>query len=207
MSDKKDYVQNVCDFVKRTLRNLEIYSEAVKNMSAEEKYEVTQIINSLLGLIVFPVENLSKEKSSQNQEVRVMRRRLSRFPNPTIENSYTNRKTTSKLKKEDFFAMCRSMRHAIAHRNIETVYPQDDTPGDISTIKSLRFTDKNMRSHTEVSFVLTINNIFNIIAHIAMSIDPNISQKRFEDIAENLSTKKVPIKLDLCCSIPAQDEH
>lgn len=54
----------VLDFVKRTKKNLEFVEEYVNNHQLEpdiEVYEVTQLINSLLGLLVFPEQKFFDE--------------------------------------------------------------------------------------------------------------------------------------------------
>lgn len=57
----KDFVS---DFAERTLANLD---NIENDNSNSEKYEVTQLINSLLGLIVFPKErNVADDKCVKN---------------------------------------------------------------------------------------------------------------------------------------------
>ena len=56
-----EYLQGkafVGDFAKRTLANLNIIEQEIREN--KDAYEVTQLINSLLGLIVFPFERQIK---------------------------------------------------------------------------------------------------------------------------------------------------
>ena len=48
------YHNLVRDFATRTLKNLEAIENAVRRDGEAELYEVTQLINSMLGLLVFP---------------------------------------------------------------------------------------------------------------------------------------------------------
>ncbi len=45
------------DFAERTLKNLEILE---RHYGSDDRYEVTQLVNSLLGLVVFPKEKALK---------------------------------------------------------------------------------------------------------------------------------------------------
>ncbi len=49
-----EYKNLVRDFADRTLMNLEWIETAAKHKSDTEVFEVTQLINSMLGLLVFP---------------------------------------------------------------------------------------------------------------------------------------------------------
>jgi len=49
-----EYINVVKDFAERTKQNLENIRKASKNGSQAQVCEVTQLINSLLGLLVFP---------------------------------------------------------------------------------------------------------------------------------------------------------
>ena len=50
-------------FIKRTLTNLENYQSNCQN-SCQEKYEATQLLNSLLGLLIVPNESLYERIST-----------------------------------------------------------------------------------------------------------------------------------------------
>ena len=54
-----EYQDPVLDFARRTRKNLEFVERHVSHSDAEV-YEVTQLINSMLGLLVFPKERLFK---------------------------------------------------------------------------------------------------------------------------------------------------
>ena len=52
--------QFVVDFVRRTRKNLEYIEDRVNEKPDEELFEVTQLVNSLLGIIVLPREHYIK---------------------------------------------------------------------------------------------------------------------------------------------------
>lgn len=96
----------VLDFAKRTLANL-MFIEAHKQQP--NVYEVTQMINSLLGLLVFP-----KEEFWNN----IKREPLANIPYTTRINirqdTYTDRCT-------DLRTLVRHIRNSISHFGIEFV--------------------------------------------------------------------------------------
>lgn len=69
MSDYEEVDGSIVqDFAKRTLANLK-FIEAAKNEQEADVFEVTQLVNSLLGLLVFPKEefwNQIKDQSLDN---------------------------------------------------------------------------------------------------------------------------------------------
>jgi hypothetical protein len=57
------YKKFECDFIRRTLKIIEQYEAHVeKNSTINEKYEVTLLINCLLGLLVLPDQRLLVDK-------------------------------------------------------------------------------------------------------------------------------------------------
>ena len=88
------------DFFKRTLYNLNLYNELHSQCSEKYKYEITMLLNSLLGLLVIQKEN----------------KRLNKVDIEFLEYSGSTK---------DFF---RHMRNSIAHGHfIENVKVNDDT--------------------------------------------------------------------------------
>ncbi len=120
------YAEFTSDFATRTLENLNYIEKAEKN--GENTYEVTQLINSFLGLIVFPQEQ---------DEERVGRVSI----DPTIldnlrlgitENTYTGRHEEVNLQN-----LIYHFRNAISHGHIK---PHADKDKEIS---GLEFYDCN----------------------------------------------------------------
>lgn len=98
------YEDLVKDFASRTFQNLQYIQEG--KAKGDEVFEVTALISSLLGLIVFPKEKLSL-KSFNNQLCD-----LAKSGWPDINSKEKIQKT---ITFADFFV---KMRHAVAHGNI-----------------------------------------------------------------------------------------
>jgi hypothetical protein len=106
-------------FAARTLRNLDFIKEAYPNA---EVHPVTQVINSMLGLLVFPYEKekeplaaaLSSEPIfSHATDLLVVRDSLrSSLPAPSIE-------VTKFAGCKDLESFFRRIRNSISHKNIE----------------------------------------------------------------------------------------
>ena len=111
------YVDVVRDFVIRTRLNLE-YIEKGGREKPGQVYEATQLINSMLGLLIFPVEKYLAHinKLDLSDEEREL------FESLTFEKG-SNRNLGDSIKK---------LRNAFAHHNIEVI------PGSQNEIKELR---------------------------------------------------------------------
>lgn len=99
----------IVDFAQRTLENLEHIDEQVKGIADEERklYEVTQLVNSLLGLLVFPREQYMKE---------IPKTPLSEL----VAKGWPEIKTTrGALPKENLHQLMRMLRNGVAHCNLE----------------------------------------------------------------------------------------
>jgi len=93
------------EFIARTKKNL-IAIECLKDKGCEV-YEVTQLLNSMLGLLVFPKEKLYKKIQPKNWDMMVKEG----WPLPSGDNA----------KVSDLEELIRKMRNAVAHINIELV--------------------------------------------------------------------------------------
>ena len=104
-----EYTNLVVDFIQRTRVNLEFIEQAHRNDPSANVYEVTQLINSLLGLIVFPNEqyyiNIPETPLSELQE-----------QGWKIPKASGNFKQVQNLRK-----LMRYMRNAISHSNLEFI--------------------------------------------------------------------------------------
>jgi len=97
----------IIDFARRTRANLEFIDAA--QARGETIFEVTQLANSLLGLLVFPREHYMK-----------------RIPNTPlsdlVEQGWPDIKIThGRLKEETLKQLMRMLRNSIAHCNVEFV--------------------------------------------------------------------------------------
>jgi len=81
-----EYQNLVRDFAIRTMRNLEAVEAATTRDRDAELYEVTQLINSMLGLLVFPQQKYcSKIPEKSLEELRA-----SGWPVPTMTGTPPN---------------------------------------------------------------------------------------------------------------------
>lgn len=96
-----EYKDLVRDFIERTLKNLERIEEAL----GEEKnvYEVTQLINSLLGLIVLPKE----KELNKIEDINLEDLESKGWPKLNINGNYGD--------ENSLRGVIRHLRNAIAH--------------------------------------------------------------------------------------------
>ena len=113
-----DYQDLVKDFAERTEHNLEALRKFQKD--GFEFYEVTQLINSCLGLLILPKENYV----TNIPEIPLEQLKSDKWPIPEIEGNFEQVK--------DLRELIRYLRNAIAHFNIEFIA---DTNRNIEGIK------------------------------------------------------------------------
>jgi len=115
-----EYKELIRDFAKRTRINLSIFRriqkehpEIIEHYKKEEPqtdmYEVTQLINSLLGLLVFP----RKEFVGKIPYKKIIELKQEGWPIPRIKGDYAQVNNLNQL--------VRCLRNAIAHCNIEFI--------------------------------------------------------------------------------------
>ena len=102
-----EYQNVVKDFAMRTRENLEIIRRLQRENPDYEVYEVTQLINSMLGLLIFPQQ-----------------RYVNGIPQTPLaelaEQGWPAPKTRGKFQQvQDLRQLIRYLRNAIAHFNIE----------------------------------------------------------------------------------------
>ena len=132
------------DFVVRTNRNLEYIEEKKEN--GDEVYEVTQLVNSFLGLIVFP-----KEKAGEQI------RRISDIQTIIDDIEFEVRRNTYSYKRRDINLknFLYHVRNAIAHGGIEFFHNNNE-------IKSISFYDYRINKRRiveEFNIVMDISQI------------------------------------------------
>lgn len=105
----------VQDFAQRTLDNL----TAIRRLRAEGQpvYEVTQLVNSLLGLLVFPKE----EFFEVIPRTPLHQLKQEGWPVPRVSGEFRQAR--------DLKELIRYLRNAVAHFNIEFL-PMPGVPGD-----------------------------------------------------------------------------
>lgn len=102
-----EYKNIVQDFAIRTRKNLELLRAYQKEHPEEEVYEVTQLINSMLGLLVFPKESFF----NRIPPIPISTLFDQGWPVPKVVGDYSQAK--------DFKEIIRYLRNAIAHKNLE----------------------------------------------------------------------------------------
>jgi hypothetical protein len=102
-----EYQNLVRDFATRTLKNLEAVENAIRRDGEAELYEVTQLINSMLGLLVFPEQKyLDRVPRTPVAELRAQG-----WPVPEMKGTPPH--------AEDLRDLVRCLRNGISHFNIE----------------------------------------------------------------------------------------
>ncbi len=101
----------IVDFAQRTRANLEFIEAAEQD--GKSVFEVTQLANSMLGLLVFPRENYTKN---------IPETPLSDLVNQGWPEIHT---TLGKLPKDNLRQLMRMLRNSIAHCNVEFVADTD----------------------------------------------------------------------------------
>jgi hypothetical protein len=101
------YENLVRDFALRTRANLETLKTLQRARSDLEFYEVTQLINSMLGLLVFPQQRYI----DHIPEIALAELARDGWPIPKVEGSYPQVRNLREL--------VRYLRNAIAHCNLE----------------------------------------------------------------------------------------
>jgi hypothetical protein len=108
-----EYKNLVADFAERTLKNLETLRDVQQTEPQRELFEVTQLVNSMLGLLVFPQQRYVNE-----------------IPEVTLTEleakGWLLPKTVSGFKvPKNLRELFRFLRHSIAHCNVEFIPDRD----------------------------------------------------------------------------------
>ena len=107
------------EFIARTQKNL-IAIECLKDISCKV-YEVTQLLNSMLGLLIFPKERFFEKIQNKRWDMMVKEG----WPLPSGDNARVS----------DLEQLIRNMRNAVAHCNFKVMTEHDE----ISSIEFRNF--------------------------------------------------------------------
>lgn len=146
------------DFVCRTKHNLELYKKHNQDKSQGFDFEVTQLINSFLGLIVFVKEKGIKNNQDLNDF-------LTNNQPEIWDYKYKNKKTdVCEDETQSFKNYLRHLRNAIAHSNLETI-SEEKSSCEYAEIVKIEFKDEsNCKKHQNIfKATLTIEQIENLI--------------------------------------------
>ncbi len=113
------------EFIARTQKNL-IAIECLKDKGGEV-YEVTQLLNSMLGLLIFPRERFYKKIQPKSWDEMVEEG----WPLPSGDNARVS----------DLEQLIRNMRNAVAHCNFKVMTEHDE----ISSIEFKSFRDRQRK--------------------------------------------------------------
>ncbi len=139
-----NYEVFVRDFAKRTQENLELLKQIQKEKPNYKVYEVTQLINSLLGLLIFPKESFYLKIPKTSLET------LRKEGWPIPQSSKPD------LEAKNLKDLLRRMRNATAHCLVEAVDSKHD-----ETISGLRlWSGRNGSTRWEIVFTTEELEIF-----------------------------------------------
>lgn len=116
-----EYQHLVRDFAQRTRHNLDVIRAC--QAQGEEVYEATQLINSMLGLLVLPKEHYYNNIPTTPLE----QLRTDGWPAPVLDGEFKSPKHLRDL--------VRLLRNSVAHFNVEFVAPTGEIEGVILSNK------------------------------------------------------------------------
>ncbi len=114
-----NYEELVSDFAQRTKANLDLVEMHAARGAPHTAFEVTQLVNSMLGLLVFPQQRWFD--------------RIPRTPlNQLIANGWPSITVYGSVPDDDLRGLSRYLRNAISHCNVEFL---SDGFGDIGGLR------------------------------------------------------------------------
>lgn len=148
--------KNEKDFVCRTKHNLKLYKEHKQNKLQGFDFEVTQLVNSFLGLIVF-VKEIGVKNNKDLEDFLIHNQ-----PNKW-NYKYENEKTKIfEDEKQTFKNYLRHLRNAIAHPDEKLSVKANDTKHG-NKISEITFEDFNKNKSNNFKTTLTIEQIEKLI--------------------------------------------
>lgn len=114
----------ILDFARRTKKNLEFVEKFVLSYPLDsnvEVFEVTQLINSLLGLLVFPQQRFYSDKKL---DIPLSQLRTDGWPDIKV--------IEGRLREDTLKGLLRYLRNGVSHFNIEFTINED---GNLSGIR------------------------------------------------------------------------
>lgn len=142
--DKQNFLK---DFINRTLINLEYIQQAEKQ--GKEVYEVTQLVNSCLGLIVF-LQQYGDELITDADICPIF---LKELKESVIENTYTKDKKKDR-REANFNNILYHLRNAISHGKLD--FKNEEHNGQMQ-ICSIEFEDKRKKEGKTEKFIIKLS--------------------------------------------------
>jgi len=151
-TDKNNFAN---EFFKRTLYNVKLYEHHNTICKEVFQYEVTQLVNSLLGLVVFVKEEGVLFDAIQLSDIK---------SENTITWNYCHRDGGG-FEEKNFKNFLRHIRNAIAHKRLTI------NSNSKKEIDSIVFNDKDRKNKFEVD--LTVEEIKNLVLKLSQCIIKN----------------------------------
>jgi hypothetical protein len=158
MSEFKNKENFVNEFFERTIYNLNLYNEKHEHGDEKEvfKYKITQLINSLLGLVIFVKEGGTAFDAINLLDIK---------QEDKIKWNYCDR-DGGKFEEKNFKNFLRHIRNAIAHKNLVINANKE------KKINSITFRDKDRKNIFEVTLsIKEIRNMVDRLSHIIGTVN------------------------------------
>lgn len=144
-----DYKDFVLDFAQRTFDNLVLIEKLSKLEKPEDgkAYEVTALINSFIGLLIFPQQEFYYSLPEQ-------------FPNLCIKTAFETKDSNYPSDRiPTYKGMLRHLRNAVSHQRL-SVHPVHT---EVHNIHAFKFEDFDKDSGYRFEIVLTIEVIREVL--------------------------------------------
>ncbi len=147
--------KNEKDFVCRTKHNLALYRKHKSNRTTGFDHEVTQLINSFLGLILFIKEKGIRSNKKLNTFIESNKPVLWTYKYPNKQGELTE-------ERHDFKNYLRHLRNAVAHPDKQLkIISEQSQNNEIQAIKFIDIDKKNRSNKFETT--LSLGNIDQLI--------------------------------------------
>ena len=160
-----DYEHFVNDFIKRTQVNLSTIDEIAESGNESEVYEITQLINSLFGLLIVPFERYKKVEEDELKSKDGYNELVSSIK--SIKRLYTNyeddRDDLGNFKVSNFI---KHLRNALAHLGNDRVLFLDEDQKLTGMLFYDNYKDKETNKLYEFCVELDINSFRQIVESI-----------------------------------------
>ncbi|ULH14670.1 HEPN family nuclease [Deinococcus sp. KNUC1210] len=150
-------------FVERTIVNLNYISD---RKGESGPYEVTQLINSMLGLLIIPIEKYGKYNRTALSNDKRFEEIKGQYAT-LIENREIN----------SLFDFLRSLRHAFAHGNIEL---KGERLVESILIWNYEFLHGRSTDKINWEIEISVEKLHRLVVLIADHISENLDPERFQ---------------------------
>ena len=156
-----DYQNLVNDYIKRTQANLEVVETIAKSGSESQVYEITQLMNSLFGLLIVPYERYKDKNEDDIRYVDGYQEIVNFINNIANKNKYYSDYYSDKRYKVTSFI--RHLRNALAHSGNNQVLYLDKEGKLIGVIFCDNIKDDNSGEEHEFCVELDFDSLKQIV--------------------------------------------